>query len=435
VNFVRLLPVIFSALLMAAHFSRADQRGLVALCIMALLLLLLRRRWVAIVIQTLLVASAFEWIRTALRIIHARQEMGEPWTRLAIILGAVALFTLLSAGVFRFKRLRERYASGHASEAQSAIAFLLTVGLLGIVQSKVEMPLLLLERFLTGFGWIQIFFLGLYAQWVTEKLMNPQQTAVWRSRIWLVFSIVFFGQLVFGLLGVEKMLMTGQLHLPVPAMILTGPIFRGERFFMPILFLSTVILVGPAWCSYLCYVGAWDNLASRSQRKPQRLPAWRRSAQIGILIFMIGAAIVLRLVGASMLTATILGLLFGIGGVAVIVFWSRKTGQMTHCITYCPIGALATWLGKASPFRIRIADSCTECNACTLACRYHALTKDDIKHRRPGVTCTLCGDCLPSCPHHSLEYRFLTMKPARARSLFIVMIVVLHTLFLGVARI
>ncbi|MFZ5518864.1 MAG: 4Fe-4S binding protein [Candidatus Zhuqueibacterota bacterium] len=433
-NVVRLLPVILSALLMAAHFSRAEQHGLVAVSLMALFLLMLRQRWVAIVIQALLAAAAIEWVRTALRIIQARQEVGEPWTRLAIILGAVALFMLLSAGVFRFRGLRERYASRHPAEVTSAIVFLGTVGLLGIVQSVVALPLLLVERFFPGFGWIEIFLLGMYAQWITGKLMNPQQT-LWRQRIWLIFSIVFFAQLAFGLLGIEKMLMTGQLHLPVPAMILTGPIFRGERFFMPILFLSTIILVGPAWCSYLCYVGAWDSLASRALKRPQRLPEWRRAAQIGILVFMILAAIGLRFAGASMLTATILGLLFGIGGVAVMVFWSRKTGQMTHCITYCPIGVLATWLGKASPFRIRITDSCTECNACALVCRYHSLTKEDIRRRRPGIACTLCGDCLASCKHNSLEYRFLKMRPVRARALFIVMIVVLHTLFLGVARI
>jgi hypothetical protein len=35
--------------------------------------------------------------------------MGEPWTRMAIILGVVAVITAASALVFRSRALRERY--------------------------------------------------------------------------------------------------------------------------------------------------------------------------------------------------------------------------------------------------------------------------------------------------------------------------------------
>ncbi|HDJ22855.1 MAG TPA: 4Fe-4S binding protein [Candidatus Aminicenantes bacterium] len=62
-------------------------------------------------------------------------------------------------------------------------------------------------------------------------------------------------------------LMTGKLHLPVPALILAGPIYRGTLSFMLILFLVTIVLVGPAWCSHLCYVGAWDDIACRRKRR------------------------------------------------------------------------------------------------------------------------------------------------------------------------
>ncbi len=434
-NLIRLLPVIFSCLLMAAHFSRAGENGLVAFSFLALFLLLIRRRWAAITVQFLLIAASVEWIRTAMRIIQIRQAEGESWTRLAIILGAVALSTALSALVFQTKGLKKRYGEEGQFDTHGSVAFLLTILFLGIVQVKVQMPMLLLDRFFPGFGWIQIFALALYASWITGKMMDTHQTAEWRQRIWLLFSIVFFSQLILGLLGVDKMLMTGDLHLPVPAMILSGPIFRGERFFMPILFLSTLALVGPAWCSHLCYVGAWDSMASNAQKRPEALPAWRRTVQLGILVFMILATVLLRTAGVSTVVATILGLLFGIGGVGVMVFWSRKKGAMTHCITYCPIGVLATWFGKISPFRIRINKSCTECNACSLVCRYNSLTKADIKNRRPGITCTLCGDCLASCKYSSLEYNYLKMKPTNARSFFVVLIVVLHTVFLGVARI
>ena len=83
-----------------------------------------------------------------------------------------------------------------------------------------------------------------------------------------IFSIIFFSQLILGVVGLEKLLMTGKLHLPVPALIAAGPLFRGTGFFMAILFTFSVLLVGPAWCSWLCYIGAWDNYAAKFKKIP-----------------------------------------------------------------------------------------------------------------------------------------------------------------------
>ncbi|MBN2008176.1 4Fe-4S binding protein [candidate division KSB1 bacterium] len=326
-------------------------------------------------------------------------------------------------------------ASRKYLDAPTITTFLLTMTLLTFLQLKLPNPMLLLERYVPRGGWLEIFALALYASWIFKKSRDPFQSPKWRLRIWLGFSIVFFGQLLLGLAGMDRMLMTGQLHLPVPAMIVVGPIFRGERFFMPILFLSTVLLVGPAWCSYLCYVGAWDGFAASQRNRPMKMPRWRRTVQIIILFAVIVVTMLLRMVGVSGIIAIWMAAAFGIGGVGLMVSVSRKRGVMTHCTSYCPMGALATWLGKLNPFRIRITSSCTECGRCSLACRYDALKMADIKRRQPGSSCTLCGDCLGSCRDQSLEYRFLKMNPDKARTLFLVIVIVLHTVFLGVARI
>ena len=114
---------------------------------------------------------------------------------------------------------------------------------------------------------------------------------------------------------------------------------------------------------------------------------------------------------------------------------SRRTGSMVHCTVYCPIGLLAGTLGKLSPFRLRILkDACTDCGACTLTCRYDALRPEDIRARRPGLSCTLCGDCLAACAGRFIEYRLPGLSAARARTVFLVLIVSLHAVFLGVAR-
>jgi hypothetical protein len=88
-----------------------------------------------------------------------------------------------------------------------------------------------------------------------------------------------------------------------------------------------------------------------------------------------------------------------------------------------------------NPFRIRISSGCSDCGACSLPCRYDALSKEDIGRRRPGPSCTLCGDCLSRCRDSQIGYRFLGLSPAAARSLFLVLVVAGHASFLGVARI
>lgn len=106
---IRLLPVIFSFGLLAAHFSRADLLPLVIVCLIIPVLLFIRKAWVARSIQVLLLIGAFEWIRAMLGYIELRKSIGDDWTRLAMILIVVALLTALSGLVFRGRSLRKRY--------------------------------------------------------------------------------------------------------------------------------------------------------------------------------------------------------------------------------------------------------------------------------------------------------------------------------------
>ena len=109
-NFLRLLPVILSMLLLGAHFYRAGFIVLVVILFASLFLLFIRQTWIVRVIQVELVIGGLEWFRTTYNLVMMRQSMNMPWTRLAIILGGVALFTFCSSLVFRSKSLKKRYS-------------------------------------------------------------------------------------------------------------------------------------------------------------------------------------------------------------------------------------------------------------------------------------------------------------------------------------
>jgi len=109
-NFLRLLPVILSMLLLGAHFYRAGFIVLVVILFASLFLLFIRQTWIVRVIQVELVIGGLEWFRTTYNLVMMRQSMNMPWTRLAIILGSVALFTFCSSLVFRSKSLKKRYS-------------------------------------------------------------------------------------------------------------------------------------------------------------------------------------------------------------------------------------------------------------------------------------------------------------------------------------
>ncbi len=333
-----------------------------------------------------------------------------------------------------------RRASPHtrqrAGYGPRVAAFLLTLSLLAVVQIAVDRPMLMAERWLTGAGWVEALALGAYAAWLLGAVYDPRDTARWRRRLWTLFSIVFFTQLALGLSGIEIFLMSGKLHLPIPAVIVAGPLYRGDGFFMPILFAATVLLVGPAWCSYLCYIGSWDLHAAASRRRPAQLPRWRNWFRVGVLAVIVVTALGLRMIGAPGAVATALGLAVGLVGVGIMLIASRRTGTMIHCALYCPIGLAADVLGKLSPFRLRINDdTCTDCGACALKCRYSALRPEHIAARTPGLSCTLCGDCVAACKGRSFEYRLGRLSPRTARAAFLVLVVSLHAVFLGVARI
>lgn len=312
----------------------------------------------------------------------------------------------------------------------------LTAVLLTIVQVKPKAPLLLAERIIQNGGWIQVLLFSLYAGFIGYKMADRSGRAAWRGRTWMLFSVVFFTQLFLGLFADSLFLMSGKLHFPIPALIIAGPVYRMEIGFMPVLLLATILLSGPAWCSQLCYFGAFDHLASSHiSRKAKVTLPFKTRLRNSMLVLIVLSALALRLLHVGEPYVSVLAVIFGLTGIAFMLFLSSRKGLMTHCAAYCPIGTFVSLTKKIAPFRFRLTSGCTQCMACVRHCRYDALNIPNIKAGKIGINCTYCGDCLSACHHNGLEYRFLKLSSAKAEHLWIVITVTLHACFMAIARI
>ena len=110
---LKLLPVILSLLLLGAHLLRAGLPVLAVVAALLPLILFVRQVWVARLIQFILMLGALEWVRVLLLRVAERRQLDQPWERLALILGVVAVFTMASALVFtKSGAVRRRYRLG-----------------------------------------------------------------------------------------------------------------------------------------------------------------------------------------------------------------------------------------------------------------------------------------------------------------------------------
>lgn len=316
------------------------------------------------------------------------------------------------------------------------IGSMIVLFILSVVHIQITNPILLAERFFPGYGgWIEIAIVALYAGFIIDRMIQSRNVAYWRRLTWTLFTIVFFSQLLLGLAGFDRFLMTGTLHLPVPAMIIGGSIYKLKIGFMPLLFLTTVIISGPAWCSQLCYFGAIDLQLSRGDKKPKKLKN-KHALKWTFLLLVTAGALLLRFFNIDYFWSAILGGSFGLAGLGIIVFISRRKRMMYHCTVYCPIGTLTQYLKFINPFRMYIEpDACTLCMHCRQHCKYDALHTSDIKNGKPGISCTYCGDCVASCDTNAIKYKLFNLRDRRAQNAWIILSIALHAVFLALARI
>ena len=115
---IRIVPLILSALLMAAHFLREGHLTLVGVSLLAPALLFVRRRWSLVSVQVLAYVGAGIWVYTASVLVGQRMAAGMPWIRMGLILGGVALFTAVSGLLLNGRLVRECYGAGGSNRTR-----------------------------------------------------------------------------------------------------------------------------------------------------------------------------------------------------------------------------------------------------------------------------------------------------------------------------
>jgi len=108
---LRISLFVLAALLLGAHFLRAGNIATTALCLAAPLLFLWKSRWSLIALQCLAYGAAATWVLVAIQLVQMRQQLGQPWTAAVVILGSVALFTLLAGLLLNSRPIRVRYGA------------------------------------------------------------------------------------------------------------------------------------------------------------------------------------------------------------------------------------------------------------------------------------------------------------------------------------
>lgn len=103
------IPIVLSLAVLGAHFLRYGNWAGVFVALLLIALLFLRRPWVALLMQIVLVAGTLEWLRTMYELAQIRALHGQPYGRMLVILGIVAAVTFCSALLFQSATLKKIY--------------------------------------------------------------------------------------------------------------------------------------------------------------------------------------------------------------------------------------------------------------------------------------------------------------------------------------
>jgi polyferredoxin len=220
--------------------------------------------------------------------------------------------------------------------------------------------------------------------------------------------------------------------------------------------LILTLLLGKAWCGWICPLGTLLDLFSFDRWRFKRVPPdhWRK-VKYSILLVIISAALIGNLTLLIFDPLTILvrtfteslwpmldrlvtfgetslyrysGLREGIssfdrlirpellpltpeglrgaeifGAVFLIIVLLNLVARRFWCRYLCPLGGLLGLIGKLAVVRRRVGSECTECVLCVRDCPTGTI--DPVQsYASDPAECTMCMECLESCPKGATQF-------------------------------
>lgn len=188
-----------------------------------------------------------------------------------------------------------------------------------------------------------------------------------------------------------------------------------------ILVLGAYLILGKAFCSWVCPVGFLVELAGkipylkkRNRRKDsnsQKQWYWMLPVVL-IASFLVGVPVFQTFSPIGIFYRAIL---FGFGLelllVAFIIGLELAGVQRGWCRMLCPLGAFYALLGRMSLLGLKIdRKRCTKCRRCVRNCAYAAGSLKGAIGEGSGTMnsplCTRCGSCIDICPEQAISFKF-----------------------------
>lgn len=268
------------------------------------------------------------------------------------------------------------------------------------------------------------------------------------KKLRIVLSTLFFGLITFYFLDFAEVL---PYEFHVLAHIQLVPAILSVSIFILIALIALTWIFGRIYCSVICPMGVFQDLANRiskmiaKKKKRFRFSPARNILRGAVLVtttiaFFCGFTVVLGLLdpysgfgrmvtnvfkpvymsGNNLLASifsrsgnytfyqvdagivSISSAIIGLVTFLLIGFLAWKQGR-TWCNTVCPVGTLLGFLSHFSLFKVRINENkCTHCMICSTKCKASCI---DSKNQYIDYTrCVNCFNCLESCKEGALVY-------------------------------
>ncbi len=246
-------------------------------------------------------------------------------------------------------------------------------------------------------------------------------------------SLLLLSTFAFGIAGnLPGRFFHGFAMHPSPVCAATKPFLYGLRlpFIVTIIVIAILTLIGPKlFCSYICPVGAVQELAAKLSRK-LNLRMFRINPSATLLSRIIIFSLFIALSVTAYLHITYKGKIFPLSlydfinpfhgfefsgklptiqillnllpltATILLAFkWYRP-----FCYAVCPVGLFTHWLEQGSALRITfIPENCTQCQLCVTetAC---PTVPEILKEAVYRPDCFACNRCISACPASALKW-------------------------------